>query len=170
MDAVEELKEWGEDVVDDEEDAGAASCDEDDDLFGAANKLGKGDTEVKAVLDNSVKKLKMVGMLYQALIKRRLKSFPNVSVATVNGETSETSQDPIETLDKLMDILKDIPDNVDDLASALYDLDEDEASSTLQKCLDNAKSAAKLVQQNWHGKDDEFTAWSGKWISALEGS
>ncbi|KAH7139007.1 hypothetical protein B0J11DRAFT_546580 [Dendryphion nanum] len=167
IDAVEELKEWGEDIEDDD-DKGETSEDEDEDeLFGAENKLGKEDKELKKLLDTSVKKLKMVGMLYQALIKRRLKSFPTPTLAT-NSETSETTQSPMARLDQLMDVLKTIPDTVDDLASAFYDLDEDEATETLQTCLNHAKSAAQLVQQNWQGKDDEFTTWSGKWISALE--
>lgn len=177
LDAVEELKEWGEDVEEDDEDKVEGSDDEgefgdEDEIFGAANKLGKNDKELKELLDTSVKKLKMVGMLYQALIKRRLKTFPRTPVlaATTNGEASESHSDPMTTLDQLMALLKTIPETVDDLASAFYDLDEDESKQTLDKCCKEAKNAVELAKQSWIGQDDEFTAWSTKWVGALEAS
>ncbi|KAF2865932.1 hypothetical protein BDV95DRAFT_632043 [Massariosphaeria phaeospora] len=171
MDAVEELKEWGEDVEDDNEDNSGEDDDgfaDEDDLFGAENKLGKDDTELKALLDTSVKKLKKIGMLYQALIKRRLKTFPTSATATPTGTSNESSPNPIPTLDQLMTLLKAIPDTVDELASTFYDLDDEEVRQTLDKCCGEAKSAVGLVKQSWGGKDDEFTAWSGKWVDAFD--
>ncbi|PVI06051.1 hypothetical protein DM02DRAFT_715248 [Periconia macrospinosa] len=175
LDAVEELKEWGEDVDEDDEDGFEGSDDEfagDDDIFGAANKLGKGDVKLKALLDTSVKKLKMVGMLYQALIKRRLKTFPSSaqpssSAGEKSTEDKETQQDPMVKLEKLMVHLRAIPEGVDDLASAFYDLDENEANAMFEKCCSEAKKAVALVRQSWTGTDDEFTTWSGKWTDAL---
>jgi hypothetical protein len=157
LDAIEELKEWGEDVEDDNDEA--EGSDDEDDAFGAMNKLGKDDKELKELLDTSVKKLKMVGMLYQALIKRRLKTYPAASGATSS---------PGPKLDQLMALLKAIPDTVDDLASAFYDLDQDGVKELLAKSSNEAKSAAELVKQNWAGTDDEFTTWSGKWVAALD--
>ncbi|KAF2019700.1 hypothetical protein BU24DRAFT_365350 [Aaosphaeria arxii CBS 175.79] len=176
LDAVEELKEWGEDVDDEEGDAAEGSDGEggnefadEDEIFGAANKLGKGDKELKALLDTSVKRLKMVGIFYQALIKRRLKTFPSPTSSATNGETADGTQtDPTTKLEQLMDLLKTIPDTIDDLASAFYDLNEDEAKETLDQCCSEAKRAAEIVKQSWTGQDDEFTAWAGKFISALE--
>ncbi|CAO2658215.1 Nn.00g059380.m01.CDS01 [Neocucurbitaria sp. VM-36] len=176
LDAVEELKEWGEDIEDDDDDAEGSGDEDDgfgdeDDIFGASNKLGKDDKELKELLDTSVKKLKMVGMLYQALIKRRLKTYPTPTAATKAPTTigaTVTAGSSSKKLDDLLTILKTIPETVDDLASAFYDLDEDEARQTLEKCCGEAKSAVELVKQNWTGSDDEFTAWSGKWVSALE--
>lgn len=170
LDAVEELKDWGEDVEDDDEDDGAEGSDkegddafgDEDDVFGAANKLGKGDTALKLLLDASVKKLKMVGMLYQALVKRRLKTFPKPK----KGE--EAHSDLIAQLDALVALLKAIPETVDDLASAFYDLDEPEARQTLDKACGEAKRAVELVRQSWTGTDDEFTAWSAKWVATLD--
>jgi hypothetical protein len=177
LDAIEELKEWGEDV-DEEDDGDEAEGSEDefadeDDIFGAANKLGKGDRELKVLLDTSTKKLKMVGLLYQALIKRRLKTFSTAAVpasaSATNGDSSASSPDPpIAKLDELMILLKAIPETVDDLASAFYDLDEDEAKETMEKCSGEAKSAVALVKQSWTGADDEFTAWSAKWVDAFD--
>jgi hypothetical protein len=170
LDAIEELKEWGEDVDDDDE---AAGSDDEDDIFGASNKIGKDDKELKELLDNSLKKLKMVGMLYQALIKRRLKTYPSVSTSTTNSTANGTSGSvltPAQKLDQLMALLKAIPDTVDDLASAFYDLDQDEAQQTLDKSCEEAKRAAELVMQTWNGTEDEFTAWSEKWKNAINSS
>lgn len=167
LDAIEELKEWGEDVEDDEDEA-EGSDDDEDDIFGASNKLGKDDKELKELLDTSVKKLKMIGMLYQALAKRRLKTFPSPAASTTANGTNGHVANPSRKLDDLMALLKTIPETVDDLASAFYDLDEEEAKQTLEKCCTEAKSAVELVKQSWTGSDDEFTTWSGKWISALD--
>jgi hypothetical protein len=166
LDAIEELKEWGEDVKDDEDDA--AGSDDEDEIFGASNKIGKDDKELKALLDTSVKKLKMIGMLYQALIKRRLKTYPASSTLEPTADANGTTPTPSKKLDALMNTLKTIPETVDDIAGAFYDLDEDEAKETLDKCCGEANSAIELVRQSWAGGDDEFTAWSGKWASALE--
>lgn len=166
LDAIEELKEWGEDVEDDDD--GAEGSDDEDEIFGASNKIGKDDKELKQLLDTSVKKLKMVGMLYQALVKRRLKTYPASSILEPTAAPDGTTSTPCKRLDELMNTLKTIPETVDDIAGAFYDLDEDEAKQTLDKCCGEAKSAIELVKQSWNGEDDEFTIWSGKWISALE--
>ncbi|KAF2280056.1 uncharacterized protein EI97DRAFT_447668 [Westerdykella ornata] len=192
MDAVEELREWGDDVDDEgieegesrgeEEKAersdgedGGFDTDDEDAIFAAANKLGKGDKELKALLERSVKRLKMVGMLYQALIKRRLKTYPKstpstTSTAISNGDAANIIYPeglPSERLDSLLVHLKSIPETVDDLASSFYDLDEQEATRVLEKCCGEARSAIDTVKQNWTGQDDEFTAWSSKWVDAL---
>ncbi|KAJ4376480.1 hypothetical protein N0V83_001764 [Neocucurbitaria cava] len=176
LDAVEELKEWGEDIEDDEDNAEGSGDEDDefgdeDDIFGASNKLGKDDKELKELLDTSVKKLKMVGMLYQAITKRRLKTYPaptaGTKASTTNGDAG-TDASPSRKLEDLLALLKAIPETVDDLASAFYDLDADEARQTLEKCCGEAKSAVELVRQSWTGSDDEFTTWSGKWVSAFD--
>ncbi|KAI4707265.1 hypothetical protein J4E89_008205 [Alternaria sp. Ai002NY15] len=166
LDAIEELKEWGEDVEDEEDEA--EGSDDEDEIFGASNKIGKDNKELKELLDTSVKKLKMIGMLYQALIKRRLKTYPASSTLEPTASTNGSTAPPCKKLDALMNTLKTIPETVDDIAGAFYDLDEDEAKQTLDKCCSEANSAIELVRQSWAGEDDEFTAWSGKWASALQ--
>ncbi|KAF3007443.1 hypothetical protein E8E13_003814 [Curvularia kusanoi] len=181
LDAVEEIKEWGEDVASDSEDGAEGSADEEDDGFGdeddffaAENKIGKDDVELKALLDRSVKKLKMVAIMYQAVGKRRLNTFPAVrgsnpaSVSAVAAEGELAGETPAQKLDKLMHILKTIPDSVDDLASTFYELDQEEAEVELKKVCDKAKSAVELVKKSWTDTDDEFTAWSAKWTQALD--
>ncbi len=194
LDAAEELKEWGEDTVDDEDQDDEAENEDDkndeDDMFGTGNKLRKGDEDMKKLLDLGVKKLKMVGMLYQAVIKRRLRSYKSTTAtsststtsatsssskatpsndANTNGATTPPSHSAI-TLDALLALLKSIPNTADDLASAFYDLDRESAQDELSECCEQAKRVVKLVRQNWVGEEDEFTVWSEKWIDALDGA
>ncbi|OJD33115.1 uncharacterized protein BKCO1_3300035 [Diplodia corticola] len=165
VDAVEELKEWGEegeDEDDDEEDGLDGSGDEDeDDIFGGGgggDKLGKGNEELRAQLDATLKKVKTITVLYQALVKRRLKTYP------AGGSDASA----VETLDRLLDILQRIPDSVDDMASAYYDLDGEEAKKAFAKISADAVRASDLVKQSWDGKDDEFTTWAGRFQDAIK--
>ncbi|KAF5848629.1 hypothetical protein GGP41_009743 [Bipolaris sorokiniana] len=188
LDAIEELKEWGEDVADDDDDDDEAENSDQDDVFATENKLGKDDKELKALLDKSLKKLKMMGILYQALVKRRLKTYPASSIlepsnttatntkrkaitekgeGQAEGEVGEAVQSPSVKLSELMGVLKTIPETVDDIAAAFYDLDADEAQEMLDRCCGEAKTAVDLVRRSWSGQDDEFTAWSEKWVAAL---
>lgn len=191
MDAVEELKEWGEDIADDDEedeDKAQASADEeendfadDDDFFGARNKLRKSDAELKLLLDRSVKKLKMIGIMYQAVSKRRLKTFPATSTATLSttatptptptpttATTTTTKPTPPETLNSLLGLLTLIPDTTDDLASTFYELEHAEAAASLSEVCSEAKRAVECVRLDWRGGEDEFTAWAGKWNEAFD--
>ncbi|KAF4546702.1 hypothetical protein BFW01_g2972 [Lasiodiplodia theobromae] len=158
LDAVEELKEWGEEGEDDDdEDDLDDSGDEGDsveDMFSGGDKLGKGNEELRAQLEASLKKAKTITVLYQALVKRRLKTYPG-------GDAS------VETLDKLLDILQSIPDSVDEMASAYYDLDGEAAKKVFAKISADAVRASELVKQSWDGKDDEFTAWAAKFQDAI---
>lgn len=168
-DAIEELKEWedGDGEDDDEEDDAAASDNDDDDddkdsvddMFSAANALPKNRPDLKEQLATANDKLKKIGMLYTALAKRRLKTFtPDVAATKAN----------IHSLDELLNILKTLPDSVDDLASAFYDLDSDEVEQVMTKCIQDARKAAELAKLSWDAKDDEFTAWATKWLEVMK--
>ncbi|KZF22793.1 hypothetical protein L228DRAFT_247179 [Xylona heveae TC161] len=193
-DAITELREWSEEVEssddddedDDEDDAENSDDDEDnaqakdlkdedfDDLFASSNKLPKNDTKLRAQLESSLKKLKLLSTLYQALIKRRLQSVPTEStVGTDSGEgeangDASREDDINATIDALMAKLKAIPDGTDELANAFYELDGEEAASEMDKCVNLAKESIALVRTNWVGGGDEFTAWSAKWIEFVE--
>ncbi|THV64413.1 hypothetical protein D6C86_01897 [Aureobasidium pullulans] len=175
-DAIQELKEWeegdGEDEDDDDEDDDADSTsdhdqedrerddqDEFDDMFSAANSLPKDRPDLKERLQTTADKLKKIQFLYAAITKRRLKTFTaDIASKKVN----------ILTLDKLMHLLKELPESVDDLANAFYELDADQVDTILASCVANACSAAELLKTDWNGKDDEFTAWVTKWTSVVK--
>lgn len=177
-DAIQELKEWeegggdedddSEDEDDDEDDADSTTSDtqqpkdlqdEFDDLFSAANSLPKDRPDLKERLQTASDKLKKIQFLYAAITKRRLKTFtPDVASKKVN----------ILTLDKLMHLLKELPEFVDDLANAFYELDADQVDAILATCVENACSAADLLKTDWNDKDDEFTAWVAKWTAIVK--
>jgi hypothetical protein len=74
----------------------------------------------------------------------------------------------IQKLDGLVALLKAIPDGVDDLANAFYELNADEATTILHKVCQDARNAATMVAKSWKDEEDEYTAWAGKWNFAME--
>lgn len=168
-DAIEELREWGEGDDTDNEGIQDALLDSDDeavdgdhdsieDMFNAANSLPKDREDLRLLLERALKKLPKVRVLCDAIVKRRLKSF-----------SVDKSEKDLEVLDALMDLLRRLPHQVDELASGLYDLDEPLAAAQLDRCCENAVKADELVLKGWDGKDDGFTEWSGKWREVMAG-
>lgn len=168
VDAMEELKEWGEDEEDLDEgfggsDEDGADVDSIEDMFSAANKLPSHRDDLRELLDEALKKLKLVDMLYKAVAKRRIKTFPFKTPLV--GD--EAIRDQVKTLDDVVILLKSIPESVDDLANAFYELDAEEATSILSAITTDAQSAATTVKRSWTKTDDEFTAWRTKFEEAL---
>jgi hypothetical protein len=173
-DAAEELQEWaeggdleseGQDALFDSGDEGVEGDDNDsfNGIFNAANSLPADRVELKELVGKAVEKLKKVEILYKALVKRRLKTYKSVAAA-VEGKKSSA-----EYLDALMDGLKELPDSIDDMASTFYDLEEEDAKTALDECLDKAREIAVLARLNYDGEEDEFSTWSKKWIEAVVG-
>ncbi|KAF2097027.1 hypothetical protein NA57DRAFT_57637 [Rhizodiscina lignyota] len=171
-DAIDELKEWAEEEdegYDDEE-----VSDQDSDVQFGPSKCPTNKPELRAQVEGAVKKLKLVEMGYKALGKRRLKTFPFEDVGRPNGQTDETvkAQAGVKKLDEVMDLLKRIPEDVDELAGKFYELDEKGAVVQLQKCCDSAINAVVLVKNGWDdspepGQDRAFADWVDKWIPLL---
>ncbi|OQO07937.1 hypothetical protein B0A48_06729 [Cryoendolithus antarcticus] len=166
-DAIQELREWMEsealesegqkDALLDSDDEGVdGDADSFDDIFNAANSMPADRPELKALVEDAVEKLKRVGLLYNALIKRRLKTYPG---AQGKGNAKR--------IDELMVDLRAIPHVIDELASTFYDLDEDQARVVLDKCIIRAKGVASVASKSYDGHDDEFTAWHRKWQDAI---
>lgn len=162
-DAVEELKEWGEEGDDDdgeEDDEFEEDGIQDiiQEMFGA-NKLPRGHEELRVQLEMTLKKLKLVVTLYQAIIKRRLKTLPSLS---------DIDPEITHRVDELMPALKGLPDKVDEIASSFYEIDGVQAQESLDSLCDEACGAVRLVSQNWLGQEDEFSGWSSKWLDVLD--
>jgi len=133
-----------------------------EDMFSAANRLPSHRKDLRDVLDESLKKLKLVDMLYQALAKRRLKTF---EFKELSSEVEDEAR--LRRLDDLSARLKAISDSVDELASAFYELDIDEATTRLDRIIVEAKDTATAMEKSWADGDDEFTAWAAKWAEAI---
>lgn len=171
-DALEELKEWGDDGGEDEDDEAVDSDGVDADgvevMFEAANKLPRGRTDLQERLEESLRRVRLVGTLFQALGKRRVKTISEFDGKGATNEPIEKRKEIARKMDELVALLCTIPDLVDELASAFYDLDVDEVDKLLEQISDRAKRAATEVKLSWDAKEDEFTAWTTKWEDAMK--
>jgi hypothetical protein len=171
-DAIEELREWAEgddldsegriDGLLDSDDEGVdGDKDSIEDIFNAANSMPKDRPELKALVEAADGNLKKIVILYQALGKRRIQIFKH------NQDSTEENFEAVSRLDELMLHLRRMPFQVDELASNFYDLDDDAANQTLTRCTDEAKAACTVMDLDWSGKEDGFSEWLNKWISAV---
>ncbi|KAG8631750.1 hypothetical protein KVT40_000890 [Elsinoe batatas] len=154
-DAIEELREWGENEEEDEDEDDDG---EEEDIFGAGS-LPSDRVELRELLAEGLGKVRNVEILYTALIKRRIKTFTKEKVRL---------KPHVLVMDDLMDHLKQLPELVDELASGFYDLDEEAVKGQIKAVVDEAKATINLVRKDWEGKEDEFTTWSTKWLEVVK--
>jgi hypothetical protein len=171
-DALKELKEWkegddlefegqGDSLADSDDEGVDGDKDSLDDIFNAANSMPKDRPELKVLVEQAEGKLKKVAILYNALATRRIQTFESLS--TITPDTAR----PIARLDELMQHLRRMPHQVDDLIGKFYDLDEENAKGALEKVMQEAKTACSDMALNWNGEQDGFTDWLGKWSAAV---
>ncbi|KAB8748954.1 hypothetical protein FH972_026505 [Carpinus fangiana] len=146
-DAIQELKDWSEDVEDEGfEEEGLGSDDEgaDDDMFGVTQQLPADRKDLKEAVDKCIRKLKVTTSLYPAVTKKRIK-------------TIEMAPGNMERIDKLVRLLRRISVETDDLAGAFYDLDIEAVNLRIQKIEATGRETAKVARQDWKEDDDDFT-------------
>ncbi|KAF2147845.1 hypothetical protein K461DRAFT_233650 [Myriangium duriaei CBS 260.36] len=160
-DALEELKGWREESVADEGDDDEDDEDEedDDDIFGSGAKLPRDRPELLLALDDALGKIKRVELLYTALSKRRVKTFT---------KDKARIRDHVRTMDALVDGMKRMPEITDELASAFYELDDEGVEEHKKALVEEARRTIQLVSKSWDGNEDEFTAWSTKWLEVMK--
>jgi hypothetical protein len=172
-DALWELQEWGEEGSDaDEDDPTVESGDEDDaqaavdNMFEAQRHIPSDDPEkIRPRFESSLKRLRLVMLMYQAVVKRRFKTLPCLPHPELPPETkAKGNEDPgiVRTVDEVMDVLKKIPEITDELASAFYSLDGKEIDKRMDECFSTGFAAAELLVENWEGQKDEFSTWVGR--------
>lgn len=171
-DIMEELKEWGEDTGDggddDDGNGGGSVATEDeqegphastqallDSLMSSHQTIPADDPDrIRERLDSCLKRLRLTTLLYQAILKRRIKKLPQLP-------TDEPSAIP-QRLDEVAKVLRQIPDRFGDLAAAFYDLRPDEIDRVMDQCFFDAFAASELLLKSWDGERDEFTDWAEK--------
>ena len=152
-DALGELEGWTTDEVDDGDDSSST-------IF---LPLPQVDDTMKALSKNVLKKLKLVGLLYPPLLKRRIKRFPEINGSTSPEQLPSSKQ--VADLDTLMAYTQLFQEETDNIAETLYTSNmEEEVKVRLGIIIDYAKKALAVVRKDWDGGDDEFTAWSDKWL------
>lgn len=187
-DVMEELKEWGEETGDDEgddEDGGNGDGQQGadqitqgmastgisdaqamlDDFMNSQQYIPPDDPgKIRERLESCLKRLRLVTLLYQAVVKRRLKSLPRVppSAPGSGGETAaaEGTSNIASRLDEIIPLLAKIPERFGSLAMAFYDLDPSEIDKLMDQCFFDAFAVSELLMKPWEGQKDEFTDWA----------
>lgn len=181
-DVLEELKEWGdeepdEDESEDDEQAGEDDLDDEpqstqemlDELMNSGRTIPRSDPDkIRPRLETSLKRLRLVTLLYQAIVKRRLKKLPPISQTPGQPSTSEGSDATKATkaiperLDEAAKLLALLPDRFGDLAAAFYELSPVDIDQAMDQCFLDAFAASELLSRSWEGAQDEFTEWTEK--------
>jgi hypothetical protein len=169
---MEELKEWGDEEPDDDDDddddvdelgdqLGAShlsdSQDMIDDLLNAHHTIPRADPDgIRPRLETSLKRLRLVVLLYQAIVKRRIKKLPALPATAV-----------AQRLDEAAAMLQLLPDRFGDLAAAFYELQAADIDAAMDQCFRDATSVSELLGQSWDGGKDEFTEWTDKFRAEI---
>lgn len=181
-DVMEELKEWAEEQdadegsEDEDETGGDDGADEDevgdlaedmhnthistqamlDDFMSQANIPRDDPDKIRERLDSTLRRLRLTVLLYQALIKRRLKTLPKLPQAP------STESVTVSRLDEVMPLLRRMTDRFNSLAVAFYELDSAEINKLMDQCFFDAFAVSELLAKPWDGQKDEFTEWVAK--------
>lgn len=118
--------------------------------------------KIRPRFESCVKRMKLVILMYKAIMKRRLKTLPALPAPSSTDLSTEIDSEPsnlVQTVDSLMDALKEIPNTVDELANAFYNLDSKLIDLRTEQCFSMSISAAELLVKNWKGQEDEYTIW-----------
>jgi hypothetical protein len=171
-DAVEEIDEWDPDEEGDEffdellSDYGKQSSGKDRE---AESDEDESDDEDKVALHEwkktTMRILKPIAQIYPAIITNRLKEAPKSLSSIVNR------------LESLMTNLQRIPEQVDEIAGALYEADLERSKQFLKQTKDCAVKAVDSVISSWTEQDvnnsqpkaeDKFTTWSKTWLKVMD--
>lgn len=121
---------------------------------------------IAALRKRTLATLRIIRVLFPALIKRRILTLTNIDSAS----TAESLPSPphIRSMDRLINYTKQLTEETDEVAGALYAGDEEEVEDRLKQLAEMSKTCVEEVRISWIGKEDEFTAWAQKWIARLE--
>ncbi|TWU76097.1 hypothetical protein ED733_007725 [Metarhizium rileyi] len=177
-DVMEELKEWGDEEPDSDSDQD--SCDEANDpsdqlaahslstqamldsLMNSHQAIPASDPDrIRPRLETSLKRLRLVTLLYQALIKRRLQKLPALPPAAADSSVPAR-------LDEMATVLAKLPDTFGDLACVFYELQPSEIDKTMDQCFLDAFAASELFTRDWADKRDEFSEWTDKFQAEMK--
>ncbi|KAK1251514.1 hypothetical protein MKX07_006993 [Trichoderma sp. CBMAI-0711] len=193
-DIMEEMKEWGDEEPDEDDDDDDDDDEEEDDggVSDLADQVSSTHISTQTMLDNlmnshrtipatdpdrirprlesSLRRLRLVILLYQAITKRRMKKlppFPSSPQSTNNDNIAESDKVP-RRLDELSALLQKLPDRFGDLACAFYELRPREIDEAMDQCFLDAFAVSELLAEAWDGKSDEFTEWTDKFRTEIK--
>ena len=180
-DAIAELQEWNPDDDDDMFSSGSSAESESNQDDGVEHTVESPPTTamnaitltppatptpIRQMRDQTLATLRMIRLLYPALRKRRVQTFPSISSSTPLNQLPTSWQ--IYAFDNLMKSLRLFSETADELAGSLYSQDEEQASGRLELIRNLALECIQGADQSWDRKADEFTVWAQKWTGRLE--
>lgn len=121
---------------------------------------------IATLRNRSLATLRIIRVLYPALVKRRILTFSNINSTTTVDCLPVSSH--IRSLDALVDTAKIFTEETDEVAGALYAGNEEEVENRLGVLVQKSKTCVEEVRIGWGGNEDEFTAWAEKWVTRLE--
>ncbi|PHH86566.1 hypothetical protein CDD83_10050 [Cordyceps sp. RAO-2017] len=169
-DISEELKEWGEESSEDGDDGSGEDDDVDDlvgqlgdahvsaqdmidDLMNSHSSIPRHDPDrIRPRLDATLKRLRLVALLYEAARARRFSKLPALPPAAAGSDVPSR-------LDELARLLQRLPERFEDLAGAFYELQPADIDAAMDQCLVDAVAAGELLANDWNGAADAFTQW-----------
>lgn len=116
--------------------------------------------------ERSLTTLRTVRLLYSALQKRRISTFPNITCNT--PPQSLPALAATRELDATIAFMKDLTETADEVAGALYEGDESQILRRLESLQEKAASCTSRARRNWNGEEDEFSEWLHKWVIRLK--
>ncbi|KAL8833501.1 MAG: hypothetical protein Q9176_007951 [Flavoplaca citrina] len=120
-------------------------------------------TNIHSTKSKTLKLLKLIKMLFPALRKRRISTYPPFTRLDTTS-----SLPPVHRIEQFSDMLafcEDFSTATDDLAGALYDRAPDLVQAKMELMIAMACRCVGRVKKGWNEEEDEFTEWSGKWIA-----
>ena len=173
-DAIEELEEWDPET----EDMGLNT----DFLFSATSEPnsrpiasqqrlasspeGLSLSPILALRNRTLTILRTIRVLYPALQKRRVSTFPNIDQESTSESLPSSSQ--IHGLDSLVSSTQQWTEAADEIAGSLYEGDAQQVEMRLRALCEAAKGCVLKYKQDWNGKEDRFASWADQWIARLE--
>ncbi|PHH79587.1 hypothetical protein CDD82_2308 [Ophiocordyceps australis] len=126
--------------------------------------------DIRPRLEVSLKRLRLVIILYQGALKRRLNTIPAVLAPLDSQSSSLDLECPISRLDCLADVFHRLPQRFDDIAAALYNRDAPSAEETLATFCEDALFASQLLKYDWNNKRDVFAEWLNQFNTEIMAS
>jgi type II secretory ATPase GspE/PulE/Tfp pilus assembly ATPase PilB-like protein len=135
-----------------------------DDLMDSEHHIPKDDPEkIRPRVDSSMRRLRLTTLLYQATVKRRLKTLPPLPLPA-GDEAVET----VSRLDEAMHLLKLLPERFTTLMLAFYGLDVEEIDKQMDNCLRGALKTSEQLLKPWSSEKDEFSDWALRYKEEME--
>ena len=134
-----------------------------DDLMDFHSAIPRDDPDkIRERLDSTLKRLRLTNLLYQAIIKRRLKILPKLPIPDGSDSTI------VSRLDEMAPLLRRIPDRFNSLAMAFYELSTADIDRLMDLCFFDAFALSELFAKPWEGEKDTFTDWARKFQAEIK--